>query len=142
MATAPARVLLVEDDALDQEVFRRTLAKTHAEIVCVSRLDDALERLGAEAFDLVVSDLNLPDSRGIETYDQLKAAAGEVPVVLITGHEAFVDTFGKTGGAPFVFLKSSVHHDLFPLLALGRMLEHMLDEDTGKAAPNAERRAF
>lgn len=131
MAKAPARVLLVEDDALDQKLFRRTLAKTHADIVCVGRLDDALDQLGRDSFDLVVSDLNLPDSRGLETYDHLKAAAGDTPVVLITGHEAFVEAFGKSKAAPFVFLKSSVHHDIFPLMALGRMLEHLLDGSQG-----------
>lgn len=134
MAAAPARVLLVEDDALDQNLFRRTLAKTHADIVCVGRLDDALDRLEGHAFDLVVSDLNLPDSRGMETYERLRAAAGDVPVVLITGHEAFVEAHGQTGAAPFVFLKSTVHHDIFPLLALGRMLERLLD---APAAPDA-----
>lgn len=127
MATAPARVLLIEDDTLDQRLFRRTLAKTHAEIVCATRLDDALEQLATENFDLVVSDLNLPDSRGIETYERLKEAAGDVPVVLITGNEAFAEAHGKNGLAPFVFLKSTVHHDIFPLIALGRMLEHLLD---------------
>ncbi|MFW5834371.1 MAG: response regulator [Pseudomonadota bacterium] len=128
---APAHVLLIEDDALDQSLFRRTLAKTHADIVCVSRLDDALEKLATTTFDLVVSDLNLPDSRGVETYDRLKEAAGETPVVLITGHEAFVESFARSGKAPFVFLKNAVHHDIFPLVALGRMLEHLLDEPEG-----------
>ncbi|TVQ33423.1 MAG: response regulator [Geminicoccaceae bacterium] len=135
MPSAPARVLLIEDDALDQTLFRRTLAKTHADIVCVGRLDDALERLGTTAFDLVVSDLNLPDSRGPETYDRLKEAAGATPVVLITGHEDFVERFAKSGKAPFVFLKSSVHHDIFPLVALGRMLEHLLDEPQPPTGP-------
>jgi DNA-binding NtrC family response regulator len=137
MATAPARVLLIEDDILDQTLFRRTLAKTRAEIVCVGRLDDALAKLESDVFDLVVSDLSLPDSRGIETYDRLKAAAGDTPVVLITGHEAFVEAYAKTGEAPFVFLKNAVHHDIFPLIALGRMIEHLLDETKDQVSDRA-----
>ncbi len=136
MPPAPARVLLIEDDVLDQKLFKRTLAKTHADIVCVGRLDDALERLATTTFDLVVSDLSLPDSRGMETYDRLKAAAGDTPVVLITGHEDFVESYAKTSNAPFVFLKNTVHHDIFPLIALGRMLEHLLDEPAGNGKVN------
>lgn len=130
MLQAPARVLLIEDDALDQSVFERTLAKTHAEIVCEGRLDDALRRLESEEFDLVVSDLNLPDSSGEETYQRLEAASLRAPVVIITGHEAFVEEFGGSGSSPFVFLKSRVQHDIFPMVALGRMLEHLLEAPT------------
>jgi DNA-binding NtrC family response regulator len=128
MAAAPARVLLIEDDALDQSLFRRTLAKTRAEIVCAGRLDEGLERLAEGRFDLVVSDLSLPDSPWDETYTRLRAASEDVPVVLITGHEDFVEQLGGDGKQqPFVFLKSAVHHDIFPLVALGRMLEHLID---------------
>lgn len=136
MATAPARVLLIEDDALDQSLFRRTLARTQADIVCAATLADGLARLGEGGFDLVVSDLSLPDSAWDATYDQLKAASADVPVVLITGHQDFVDRLGDGDGRqqPYVFLKSSVHHDIFPLVALGRMLEHLIDaESAGEA---------
>ncbi|NBB69637.1 MAG: response regulator [Alphaproteobacteria bacterium] len=131
MVAAPARVLLIEDDALDQSLFRRTLAKTRADIVCAGTLEEGLARLRAGGFDLVVSDLGLPDSEWDETYDRLKAASDDVPVVLITGHQDFVDRLGGGDGhqRPYVFLKSSVHHDIFPLVALGRMLEHLIDAE-------------
>jgi len=136
MVAAPARVLLIEDDALDQSLFRRTLAKTQADIVCAGTLEEGLARLRAGGFDLVVSDLGLPDSEWDETYDRLKAASDDVPVVLITGHQDFVDRLGGGDGRqqPYVFLKSSVHHDIFPLVVLGRMLEHLIDaESAGEA---------
>lgn len=134
MATAPARVLLIEDDALDRSLFQRTLAKTRADVVCCTRLAEGLDRLAEGGFDLVVSDLGLPDSAWNETYDKLQAASADVPVVLITGHQDFVEQLGGGDGhqRPCVFLKSAVHHDIFPLVALGRMLEHLIDE-TGAA---------
>ena len=136
MVAAPARVLLIEDDALDQSLFRRTLAKTKADVVCATTLEAGLERLREGGVDLIVSDLGLPDSRWDETYAQLEAASNDVPVVLITGHQAFVDQLGGGDGyqRPYVFLKSSVHHDIFPLVALGRMLEHLIDAEGGGEA--------
>jgi DNA-binding response OmpR family regulator len=136
MVAAPARVLLIEDDALDRSLFRRTLAKTRADVVCAGTLEEGLARLRAGGFDLVVSDLGLPDSEWDETYARLRAASADVPVVLITGHQDFVDRLGGGDGRrqPYVFLKSSVHHDIFPLVALGRMLEHLIDaESAGEA---------
>lgn len=139
MVEAASRVLLVEDDALDRSLFRRTLANTRAEIVCVSRLDEALDRLAHEQFELIVSDLNLPDSRYEETYARLKEASRATPVVLITGHEDFVRELGTRSPKPLVFLKSEVHHDIFPLVALGRMLEHLLSpEATAGASEGAD----
>ncbi len=127
MANSSARVLLIEDDALDQSLFRRTLAKTRAQIECVTTLEDGLNRLEQAPFDLVVSDLGLPDSEWEETYRRLKAASADTPIVLITGHEDFVKELGQRQPKPLVFLKSEVHHDIFPLVALGRMLEHLLE---------------
>lgn len=124
----PARVLLIEDDALDRSLFKRTLRKTHADIVCVDRLATGLERLKNEPFDLVVSDLNLPDSEWHETFAKLTDASNSTPVVVITGHEEFVQELGERQSGPYVFLKSAVHHDVFPLIALGQMLEHLIDE--------------
>jgi len=128
---APARVLLIEDDALDQSLFRRTLAKTKADIVCTTTLEEGLARLEEGGFDLVVSDLGLPDSEWDETYAKLQDASADVPVVLINGHQDFVDRLGGGDGRhkPYVFLKSAVHHDIFPLVALGRMLEHLIDAE-------------
>jgi hypothetical protein len=53
--------------------------------------------------------------------------------VLITGHEDFVRELGQRQPKPLVFLKSEVHHDIFPLVALGRMLEHLLEPSKGDA---------
>jgi DNA-binding NtrC family response regulator len=132
---ALARVLLIEDDALDQSLFRRTLAKTKADVVCTKTLEGGLAELAEGGFDLVVSDLGLPDSAWDETYAKLQAASADIPVVLITGHQDFVDQLGEGDGRqkPYVFLKSAVHHDIFPLVALGRMLEHLIDAE----APDA-----
>lgn len=130
MTQAPARVLLIEDDALDQSLFRRTLKKTKADVICAARLDEAIARLAEDVFDLIVSDLNLPDSTYEETYARLKEASNDTPVVLITGHEDFVRELGDKPSKPLVLLKSAVHHDIFPLMALGRMLEHVLEAPT------------
>src|SRR4051812_39493374 len=71
------RVLLVEDDPEDVMLLQDTLAEAHLpklEWTTVELLSDAIDRLGREAFDVVLLDLTLPDSRGLETFLQLNAA--------------------------------------------------------------------
>jgi two-component system sensor histidine kinase UhpB len=51
----------------------------------VTRLDDGLEKLLHEKFDLAVLDLALPDSHGLETFFTVRDHATEVPIVILTG---------------------------------------------------------
>jgi DNA-binding response OmpR family regulator len=45
-----------------------------------------LERLQGNAFDLILLDLGLPDSGGLDTFRRLKDAAADLPIVILTGN--------------------------------------------------------
>jgi DNA-binding response OmpR family regulator len=53
-------------------------------VECVSRLSDALTALSSETPSLVLLDLNLPDSRGAETFRKVMEKAPSVPVVVLS----------------------------------------------------------
>lgn len=78
-------VLLVEDDTDDAALVRRSLRGSAFSVIWCERLVLALERLKGGGVDVIVSDLNLPDSRGVETVRRLKAVARGVPLVVLTG---------------------------------------------------------
>ena len=62
------KVLLVEDNPGDARLIREMLKEAGAaqfEVAHVERLDEALKRLGEEAFDVMLLDLNLLDSQGL-----------------------------------------------------------------------------
>jgi signal transduction histidine kinase/DNA-binding NarL/FixJ family response regulator len=87
------RVLLVEDNPADARFIRtmiddarRSAAdSTRFELRQVERLSTAVEQLLHEAVGVVLLDLSLPDSQGLETLVGVCAAAPEVPVVVLTG---------------------------------------------------------
>jgi len=58
-------------------------------IVCrvqhVERLKQGLELLSQNHFDLILLDLNLPDSQGLSTFDRVKEAAGNIPIIIMSG---------------------------------------------------------
>jgi len=81
-------VLLIEDDTGDAELIREIASETKGPglvIENVTRLSSAIERLGREKFDLVLSDLGLPDSNGIETFIKIHTLYPDIPVILLTG---------------------------------------------------------
>jgi diguanylate cyclase (GGDEF)-like protein/PAS domain S-box-containing protein len=83
------RVLLLEDDRVTAEIFAAYLRRipwAAAELSTARSLAEALALLQQGSFDLIVSDLNLPDSRGAATVARL-AAAGQGLIIAVTSDE-------------------------------------------------------
>lgn len=85
----PIRLLLVEDDEDDVLLLRESVAATAVamQIVRVSRLAEALRRLSEEEIDVVITDLSLPDSQGLGTFEQLYAHPRAAPIIVLSGME-------------------------------------------------------
>ena len=84
----PLRVLLIEDNPGDARLIRELLVEAGAgfEPEWVQRLDLGLERLAdGEPVDAVLLDLSLPDSQGFATFERVRAAAPDVPIIMLTG---------------------------------------------------------
>ncbi|MBK5281651.1 MAG: response regulator [Nitrospiraceae bacterium] len=82
------RVLLIEDNEDDAILIREMLAEKKdlgIELEWVDRLSRGLTELGSGKIDLVLLDLSLPDSHGLETFDTVQHCAPDVPIVVLTG---------------------------------------------------------
>jgi len=82
------RVLLVEDNPGDarlvREMLRECAAPTFA-VEHVTRLAEGLDRLERERFDVVLLDLNLPDSAGLAGVETLGRRGPGAPIIVLTG---------------------------------------------------------
>ena len=89
------RVLAIEDNAADAVLTQEKVAEAQRVgwdlprfvIEHVDRLGDALARLENEEFDVVLSDLDLPDSQADETVATLRDHIPQMPLVVLTGRE-------------------------------------------------------
>jgi PAS domain S-box-containing protein len=84
------RVLVVEDNPGDVELLRAIASEQGLialDLECVARLRDAIDYLRERPVDLVLLDLGLPDSQGLDTYNAIKTAAPDLPVILLTGND-------------------------------------------------------
>lgn len=85
------RVLLVEDEAADAMFIKTLLQGTslgYFEIIVVGKIAAAIEYSGNNAVDVVLLDLSLPDSFGIETIQTFRQSLPHLPVVVLTGLDA------------------------------------------------------
>jgi PAS domain S-box-containing protein len=83
------RVLLVEDNPGDADLIEELLPREGAtlfEVEVVARLSEALERVGADRFDIILLDLGLPDSDGLATLRAIRRRSAQLPVVVLTGN--------------------------------------------------------
>ncbi|RKY25019.1 MAG: hypothetical protein DRP62_02330 [Planctomycetota bacterium] len=82
-------ILIVDDDTIDRRLVERALKEPSQQLTFVlntaATLTDGLECLKNHSFDLVLLDLGLPDSRGLETVDKLHQAYPQIPVIVLTG---------------------------------------------------------
>ena len=88
-----AFVLVVDDDVISQRTVTLSLQKAHLGVVCASTYQEALEKLKEVSFELIVLDVNLPDSSGdgFELCAAIRKIASyeKTPVIFVTGLNDF-----------------------------------------------------
>jgi len=82
------RVLIIEDDEADAALISRSLSK--AKNICFSSeraelMSAGMDLLGVKNFDVILSDLALPDSAGVETLVKLHTLYPYIPMIVLTG---------------------------------------------------------
>ena len=83
----PIQLLLVEDNSADALLLRELLkeiASAEFAVTTAVRLNEALERLERDQFDVVLTDLSLPDSHGLEGFRRLHRVSS-APIVVLSG---------------------------------------------------------
>jgi signal transduction histidine kinase len=84
----PLQVLLIEDNLTDVLLLREVLAQVSSPpfaVTQVERLSEGLTQLSRRPFDVVLLDLGLPDSQGLETCLKVAHQARGVPIMVLTG---------------------------------------------------------
>lgn len=82
------RVLMIEDDAMFARLAANFFLMSQGaqfDLTLAGTLQEGLHYLQTVSFDVVLLDLTLPDSKGMETVDRTLACADGIPVVILTG---------------------------------------------------------
>ena len=90
MKKNPTRILLIEDDPGDARLVQEALTEAGAarfKLDWAENLASGLKTLQADPADVVLLDLNLPDSTGINTFTKVHARFPQMPLILLTGQD-------------------------------------------------------
>ena len=87
-AGKPIEVLIIEDNPGDQLLTKRMLEKTgytSFHVNCANDLSTGIKSASDNMIDVILLDLNLPDSAGVETFLKLNHQVPEIPIVVLSG---------------------------------------------------------
>jgi DNA-binding NtrC family response regulator len=123
---------------MDDEVntlgsFQRVLSNAGYEVALASSGEEALQRLGTEWFDLIISDLKLPGLDGLDLLRQVKTLNPTLPVILLTAYGSVATAVEAMKEGAYDFLSKPINNEELKLVAkkaldlprLTREMEHL-----------------
>lgn len=98
------RILVLDDDPVVTLSCKRILGAEGYSISTVEKGEDALNKLAKEDFDLLISDVRLPDISGMEVLKEARIIKPKTDVVIITGYPTLEDAreSSKLGAAEYI----------------------------------------
>lgn len=125
------RVLVIDDEAMVRKIVRKMLERAGHNVVEAENGRLGIEQLKSTAFDLVITDIIMPEMEGIETLINVKRQRPETQVIAMsgggrTGNVDFLQTAQKLGAA-------AILHKPFTMASLAGAVE----EACGKAVTAA-----
>ena len=91
VAIAPLRILLAEDNRVNQVVAVRLLEKAGHTVTVAGDGAEALAKLGAAVFDCVLMDVQMPGMDGMEAARRIRAAGNGIPIIALTANAMMGD---------------------------------------------------
>ena len=88
MSLDKPKVLAIDDEPKMLSLVERALSRMDFEVASAASGEQGLAQYAADAFDLVLLDIVMPEMDGIEVLEHLRAQDAEVPVIIMSGHSS------------------------------------------------------
>ena len=115
-----AKILVVDDDDEVRTVTSATIEEIGYKVIAVASAEEALDRLAKERFDLLITDVAMPETNGVELARRARHIDESMPVLFSSGY-ADVQTFGEELSDEIVLKKP------FRIAEVAARIEALLD---------------
>lgn len=130
-----ARILIVDDEPDILVILERMLHKMNHQTILAGNGNEAVQRLEENPVDLVITDLIMPESEGIETIAVIRKRWPRVKIIAMSGG-------GRQSPVPYLALAATLGADAtlakpFDRAALVDTLRHVLEPDDPISSPTS-----
>ena len=126
-------ILLVDDHDATRETLTEVIRDLGHKVQGAATQAEALRRIEERRFDLVLTDLKLPDGSGLEVMRRLKQASPETPVVMITGHATIDNAVEATRMGAYEYLTKPVDLNRLRIVISNALYLSNLERQVGRA---------
>jgi len=110
------RVLVVDDDALTRELLAEILRRRGCEVDLAPQGTEGIRQLEQEAYDLVLTDIRMPDLSGMDVLARAREVNRDTPVILMTGFGSIESAVEAMKAGAFDYLVKPFSPDRIELL--------------------------
>jgi diguanylate cyclase (GGDEF)-like protein/PAS domain S-box-containing protein len=129
--TKTLKVLLIEDSLTDaillERVFQR-MSETKLDLTRVELLQEALKKIDRDWYDIILLDLSLPDSWGLESLKKIQSITKKIPIIVLTGtdNDEIAIAALREGAQDYLIKDNSINSEVFTRL-LKRAIAHAIE---------------
>ncbi len=137
MNNPSSRVWIIDDDSSIRWVLGRALSKEDMDIESFENADSALEKMKrVKKPDVIVTDIRMPGTSGLELLERLHKDIPEMPVILMTAHTDLDSAVSAYQGGAFEYLPKPFDIDDAVLL-VNKALEHARKQAASTSGPES-----
>jgi DNA-binding NtrC family response regulator len=125
-----AAILIVDDDAVFRAALRRYVERAGYEVAAVGDAEAGFERLESQHFDLVLTDLKMPGTDGIQFLERIRAHYPDVATVIVTGYGNTEKSVEALRAGAFWFIEKNYERRD----TVGLLIERALDDRAQKSS--------
>ncbi len=108
MKKSNRKALIIEDDKVTLELFSFQLSSEGFEVSLAENSREGLDLIGNTDFDVILTDLNLPDINGIELVSQAKQISPHTEIIVVTGNDSAEKAIEATRVGAFGYIVKPV----------------------------------
>ena len=117
------KILIVDDEQMMCEMLEDDLKRHGFHPTCYRSAEKAIDALKAESFDVLLTDMNLPNMNGIELCERVVANRPDIPVIVITAFGSMETAIAAIRAGAYDFVTKPIDTE-FLALALDRAVNH------------------
>lgn len=112
-----SKILVIEDEPTLRDLYRRLLVSEGYEVIAASTLTEGRAQIVSQQFDLIMSDVRLPDGRGTQSLIDWKRQKPDRPIVLLTAYGTIADCAQAIKDGAYDYLvKGDDDHRIIPTI--------------------------